>query len=136
MTEFDLALFGLGAAGWIGAVAFDRYQDRLPTDLRASLGLLDLEDPRTVEEIKAAYTRGHISDVEMDRRLAVALDSDRQRLRATVETVSGIGPDTSWSIAEAVATERELQEASLKELEEIPNVGEQRARQLQERVGR
>ena len=48
---------------------------------------VDLNDPRSVEEIKAAYTRDRISTTEMERRLAVALNVARQKVRATVETV-------------------------------------------------
>ncbi|MFC6785422.1 helix-hairpin-helix domain-containing protein [Halobaculum halobium] len=111
---------------------FEEYRDQLPTRVRVALGDLDLDDPRTVEEIREAYLRDHIGDREFERRLGVAIDEDAAQLRRVAESVSGIGPDTSWSlVAQGYRSERQVRDASVDQLaDDVPNVGEQRAGQL------
>lgn len=129
------ALILLGGLAYLLEYA-KAHRGRVPMGVRVRFGWADLDDPRSAEEIRAAYARGRIGEAELGRRLDVALDEDRRSLRNTVEGVSGIGSDTSWNIAERVRSERGLRQASLDELEEIPNVGEKRARLLKERVQR
>jgi hypothetical protein len=130
VTEFELwhLLSLLGPA----AYAFDHYRDRLPARIRIALGDLDLDDPRMVEEIREAYLRDRIGDREFERRLGVALDEDAAQLRRVAESVSGVGPNTSWSlVAQGYRSERQVRDASTDELaDSVPNVGEQRAEQL------
>ncbi|WP_435099643.1 helix-hairpin-helix domain-containing protein [Halarchaeum sp. P4] len=131
----DVELLGLLFLGlWMVAVVVRRFEEQFPVRVRVWLGGLDLEDPRTEEEIKLAYVEGEISMEEMERRLSVAVNPRADKLRRTVETVSGIGPDTAWSIAEHFHDEDALREASREELEDVPNVGEQRSQALRERL--
>ena len=134
MNELAL-LFAMGVLGIsVTLQALEKYTHRLPMRIRIAMGDVDLEDPRGPDEIRAAYAHGRITESEMERRLLVALDEDRQTLRASVEAVSGIGPDTSWSVAERMHSEQQVAEADLDELEAIPNVGEKRAQMLKERL--
>jgi hypothetical protein len=89
-------------------------------------------DPRSPDGIRAAYRRGEIDERELERRLDVAMDPEADRIRATVEQVSGIAESTSWMIAAEFRSLKELREADREDLEAIPNVGEQRAAAIEE----
>lgn len=128
---------GAGCVAWV--VLTGPYADRLPTRVRVLIDDLDLDDPRTEEELRVAYIRGQITLDEFERRVAVVVDDDATRLRRTVERVSGIGEDTSYALVTVggYRTERQVAQADPEELrEQVPNVGEQRADQLQRVVQR
>ncbi|MFC4449835.1 helix-hairpin-helix domain-containing protein [Halorussus aquaticus] len=111
-----------------------RFEDYFPLAVRQWLGEIDLDDPRTVEEIQLAYTDNRITEAEMERRLAVAVNPRTEQIRNAVEPVSGIGPETALNIAAKFESERELREASREDLEDVPNVGPERAAALRERL--
>ena len=89
-------------------------------------------DKGTPKAIRAAYTRGEIDERELERRLDVAMDPEADRIRATVEQVSGIGPATSWTIAAEFQSIEELRNADRDDLEAVANVGPERADALDE----
>lgn len=91
-------------------------------------------EPGTVEHAHALYTSGEIDHAELERRLDVIQDPEAERIRQAVERVSGIGEQTSFDIAAEFRSLRELREADQERLEEIPNVGPERARAIQENV--
>ncbi|WP_226023229.1 helix-hairpin-helix domain-containing protein [Halomicrobium salinisoli] len=119
---------------WVIVIVSSAIADRLPLETRVDLGLEDLDDPRTVEEIRLAYARGELTEDEMERRLEVAVDPRTKTIRAAVEPVSGIGPEIAINIAAEFESERDLQEASREDLEEVPQVGPKRAEAILERL--
>lgn len=86
--------------------------------------------------VREAYRRGEITLDEMERRLDLLMDDEAARIREVVEPISGIGDDTSWSIAERYDSVNDLRRADVDELEDVPNVGEKRARAIQERLSK
>ncbi|GGL26159.1 hypothetical protein GCM10009037_07230 [Halarchaeum grantii] len=131
----DLGLLGpVFCVVWAVMWLVDRYRSRLPLRVRVWLGDIDLEDPRTEDAVKLAYIEGEITLDELERRLSVIVDPRAEQLQRSVEAVSGVGPKTAWSLAEAFADEDELRAASREELERVPNVGEERARAIRERL--
>jgi NAD-dependent DNA ligase len=70
----------------------------------------------------------------MERRLDVILDAEADTIRREVERVSSIGEQTSWDIAAEFDSRRELREANRERLEDIPNVGPERAAALRDRL--
>jgi DNA integrity scanning protein DisA with diadenylate cyclase activity len=125
---------GILLAVWILTRAVDTFEDCLPLAMRQWFGEVDLDDPRTVEEIQLAYADGRLTEAEMERRLEVAVDPRTERIRNAVEPVSGIGPETALNIAAEFESERELREASREDLQEVPNVGPERAGAIRERL--
>ncbi|WP_254267213.1 helix-hairpin-helix domain-containing protein [Halorussus aquaticus] len=119
---------------WACSTMVSRFEDYFPLAVRQWLGEIDLDDPRTVEEIQLAYTDNRITEAEMERRLAVAVNPRTEQIRNAVEPVSGIGPETALNIAAKFESERELREASREDLEDVPNVGPERAAALRERL--
>ncbi|QZX98738.1 hypothetical protein [Halobaculum rubrum] len=119
------------------AYVFDCYRHRLPLRVRILLGDVDLEDPWTVEAIKASYVRGRISDAELERRLDLAVDERVPRLRRSLESIGHIGPERSRQVALAgYRSERHLRQASRDDLEAIPDIGEQLAPAIEREVAR
>ncbi|WP_435359513.1 helix-hairpin-helix domain-containing protein [Haloarchaeobius sp. DFWS5] len=84
----------------------------------------DLDD---AEAIRRAYVDGDLTDAEFERELSFALDDDAQEVRATVEEIGGIGPDTSAAIAEEFPTMYQLQKAKYDDLITIHGIGESTA---------
>jgi len=134
MTELDVIVGVLAALAWAAFATVDRIEERLPMRARLALGKVDLDDPRTVEEIREAYARDRITEAEMERRLDVAVDPRTEQIQRAVEPVSGIGPETSLAIAAAFESERELREASSEDLEAVANVGPKRAEAIMQRL--
>lgn len=114
---------GIGILAVAGAVsAYRKVQDwRTP-------------DEGTTEWVHHLYTTDQIDEPEMERRLDVVEDPEADRIRQAAERVSGIGDATSWQIAERFTTLDSVREASLEELTDVPNVGEQRAKALKENL--
>jgi DNA integrity scanning protein DisA with diadenylate cyclase activity len=133
MTPESLVTTGLLAV-WALSELLDRFEDRFPVLVRRWLGELDLDDPRTVEEIQLAYADGRLTEAEMERRLAVAVDPRTEQIRNAVEPVSGIGSETALNIAAEFESERELRGASREDLQEVPNVGPERASAIRDRL--
>jgi DNA integrity scanning protein DisA with diadenylate cyclase activity len=117
---------------WALSELLDRFEERCPVSVRRWLG--DLDDPRTVEEIQLAYADGRLTEAEMERRLAVAVDPRTEQIRSAVEPVSGIGPETALNIAAEFESECELRGASREDLQEVPNVGPERASAIRDRL--
>ncbi|AUV84711.1 hypothetical protein C2R22_24595 (plasmid) [Salinigranum rubrum] len=88
----------------------------------------------TVEYVQRQYERGEIDLAELERRLDVVADREAQRIRESVERVSGIGEATSWSVAEEFSSLREVRDASVEELQSVSGVGEKRALAIRERL--
>ncbi len=134
MTDLEV-IFGLVAIlGWATFEVVDTLEAHLPLRARTALGKVDLDDPRTVEEIRESYARGRITEAEMERRLEVAVDPRTEQIQRAVQPVSGIGPETSLAIAAAFESEGELREASREDLEDVANVGPKRAEAILERL--
>lgn len=91
-------------------------------------------DPDPIEELKQQRANDELSQDEFERRLEVILDDENDRIRACVEPVPGIGPERSRYIAERYRSVEELRAASREELESLPEVGEQRAAAIKERL--
>lgn len=90
--------------------------------------------PTGVEAAHAAYVEGRIDEDELERRVALAIDEDRQQVREVVERVNGVGPATSRAVALRYPTVGRLQEATVEDLRGVPNVGDERAAAMVERV--
>jgi ERCC4-type nuclease len=91
-------------------------------------------DEETIEYVDHLYATGQIDEREMERRKAVLLDPAADEIRTTVERVSGIGEATSWDIAARFDTIDDVREADTEELQQVANVGPQRARTLTEEL--
>lgn len=91
-------------------------------------------EPDPVEELKRRRANDELSQDEFERRLEVVLDDENDRIRACVEPVPGIGPERSRYIAERYRSVEELRAASREELEGLPEIGEQRAAAIKERL--
>lgn len=121
MIEWDLVgLLALGAV-WT-AIEFgvvDRVRDlrRRRDGDRGD----DVDDD--LEELKRKYVFGEIDDVEFEWKVGLALDEDAREVRAVLEDVPGVGPETSASIAQEFGTVDELESASREDLEEVFGVG-------------
>lgn len=89
-------------------------------------------EPGTVAHARELYADGEIDEVELERRLDVIMDLEAAAIREEVERVSGIGEQTSWDIAAAFDSRRDVREADRERLEQVPNVGPERARAIQE----
>lgn len=106
----------------LGATAYRTARDRLTPD------------PGTSEHARHLYVTGEIDLTELERRLDVLEDPEADRIRRACEQVSGIGEQTSFDIAAEFDTLDGLRAAPRERLERIPNVGEERARDLQEHL--
>jgi hypothetical protein len=96
----------------------------------------DGEDVDDVEAVREAYVRGDISEAEMERRLALALDEGRQELRQRVEEVSGVGPETSAAIAHEFRSTDDLAGTDVEDVaDRVHGVGESTAEAVLEQVG-
>jgi ERCC4-type nuclease len=87
------------------------------------------------EAARHAYVNGDITEAEMERRLELALDEERQELRRRTEEVSGVGPDTSAALAHEYRTVTELADAPAEEIaDRVHGVGESTAEAVHEVV--
>ncbi len=91
-------------------------------------------DEETIEYVDHLYATGQIDEREMERRKAVLLDPAADEIRTAVERISGIGEATSWDIAARFDTIDDVREADREELQQVANVGPQRARTLSEEL--
>jgi DNA integrity scanning protein DisA with diadenylate cyclase activity len=95
---------------------------------------LDDEPPAgTTAHAEWLFATDQISHAELERRVDVYEDPAADRIRSTVERISGIDTKTSFEIAARYDTLDDLQAADQTELEAIPNVGPKRATAIQER---
>ncbi|WP_435065940.1 hypothetical protein [Halobaculum sp. EA56] len=117
---------------------FDEFlRPGLPLRARIALGDVDVDDPWSIEELKASYVRGHISLPELERRLDLAVDDRVPELRRSLESIGHLGPERSRQVALAgYRSECQLREASREDLEEIPDIGEQLAPAIEREVAR
>jgi ERCC4-type nuclease len=93
-----------------------------------------VEEPDAEERAKAAYVAGEIGEEEMERRVALAVDSDRQTVRERAERAPGVGPDLSRSVAEEFSTPERLAHADAEEIaERVHGVGPGRAEEIADR---
>jgi len=67
--------------------------------------------PDPVDEAKQAYESGDITRQELERRLELHLDERNARIRAAVEQVNGVDPETSTAIAREFASIEAVAEA-------------------------
>jgi ERCC4-type nuclease len=88
----------------------------------------------TVEHAKQLYLDGEIDRGELERRVDVLQDPEAERIRAAVERVNGIGEQTSFDVAAEFRSLEALRDADRERLEEVPNIGPERARAIQEYV--
>jgi predicted flap endonuclease-1-like 5' DNA nuclease len=116
-----LLILGADAAVW----SLSRLADRL-RDLRA-----DEDDVDPVAAAQRAYVEGEIDEVELERRLALAVDDRAQAIRAELEAIDGVGPVTSARIARAVDSRAALRRLDREELTAIDGVGPATAADVQ-----
>ncbi len=69
------------------------------------------------------YADGVIDETELERILETTEDSETTRIQALVRPVNGVGPKTSWAIAEHFDSPDDLRDADRNDLEEIHGVG-------------
>ncbi|WP_336331136.1 helix-hairpin-helix domain-containing protein [Haloarcula sp. CGMCC 1.2071] len=98
-------------------------------------GDLEEEDEPEIAHIRDLYAQGDISLDEFERRAELVLDDEANRIREAVEEVGGIGPETSANVALAFRSEQELQRATVEDLQEVGEVGEQRAEDIASKLG-
>lgn len=87
-----------------------------------------------VEQIHAEYIDGEIGEVEMEMRVANALDERAQRIREVVESVHNVGPETAAPVAERFESVDDLRTASPSELTQIHGIGDSTAEAICEEV--
>lgn len=80
--------------------------------------------------VALAHWRG--TGAQQERRKDIVRDHEADRIRQAAERISGIGEQTAWDLAAEFNSLDELRRADRGRLKEIPNVGPQRARALQE----
>ena len=119
----DLWLLGVVWAVILGLALVERVVDDSGRDAR--------DDPAAARD---AYVHGDIDEIELERRLELALDSRAEEIRETVERVDGIGPATSASIAMHFESVDDLRGADREDLEAIHGVGSKTSRAVQEGV--
>ena len=88
------------------------------------------DDP--AEAARRAYVDGEIDEQELEYRLAVAFDPDRDRVQSTVEQAHGVGPATSAALRERFETVDAIQAADRDQLADVPGVGQERAAAIRE----
>lgn len=91
-------------------------------------------DEGTSEWVRHLYVTDQIDEREMERRLDVLEDPEADRIRKSVERVSGIGESRSWAIAARFRSLDEVRAASVDELTAVPDIGEYRAQALKEEL--
>lgn len=91
-------------------------------------------EPGTPEYVRQLYKNDEIDRREMERRLDVVMDPEADRIRRAAERVSGIGERTAWDLAAAYPSLRAVREATEEELQQVPNVGSERARAIREQL--
>lgn len=98
---------------------------------------LDLSDDgeTELEHAQRRYRRGDISLQEFEERLEIILDDQAQEIRGLAETVKGVGPERSASVAHHYRTVREFRRASESDLREIHDIGPQLAEKLASEIG-
>lgn len=130
----------------LGAVLVVSYVVFHEVSLLAALGVVvvgvgahsAVNDPDPVADpvrlAKEKYVAGEIDEQELERRLAIRLDEDKQKVREVVEQVNGVGPSTSSEVALRFETVEALRAASVEELQAVPEVGEARAEAIARRT--
>lgn len=88
-------------------------------------------DEGTIEHAHALYTSGEIDHAELERRLDVIQDPEADRIRQAAERVSGIGEQTAWDLAAEFRSLEAVRDADQERLEQVPNIGEERAAAIQ-----
>lgn len=91
-------------------------------------------DGDPVEEIHRAYRDGEIDERELERRLALTLDPEAERIRETIEPINGVGPATSAAVAERFDSLEQLEVAEPDELEAVHGVGPSTAEAIRDRL--
>jgi len=119
----EIWFFGVVWAVILGLNLVERVVDDSDRDAR--------DDPAAAQD---AYVRGEIDEIELERRLELALDPRAEEIRETVERVDGIGPATSASIAMHFEDVDDLRDADRDDLEAIHGVGPQTSRAVDESV--
>jgi len=108
--------------------------------LLATLGVMTAgegDDRRSeVETAQRAYVEGDIDLAEYEARLELILDDEAERIRAVVEDVRGIGPETSADLALEFDTVQSLKTADRDDLKSVHNVGPKTAEKIAAEVGR
>lgn len=94
--------------------------------------LLDLHDRvsargNDLAQARDLYVTGEIPLSEFERRLDLILDEDAQQIRAAVEEINGIGPETSAAIASEFRNVEAVEQAPREDLADVPGVGEKKA---------
>ena len=94
--------------------------------------LLDLHDRMSAGDDDLAnardlYVTGAIPHSEFERRVELILDDDAQQIRAAVEEINGVGPETSAAIASKFRDLDAVSQAPREDLEGVPGVGEKTA---------
>lgn len=114
----------LGGLAVLAAVAVATLRDRLTSD----------PGPDPVAEARDQYAAGEIDHAEFERRLAFHLDDRNARIRAVVEDVNDVGPQTSKAIAREYDSLDGLRATDRERLESVPGVGTETAAAVLERV--
>ena len=107
-------LAAIAYAGWLGIErGIKRVREwRAPSDL---------------DRLKQQYAMGEIDLETYERLLEALLDPRHEQIRDTVEEVAGIGRVTADEIALSFESVEELRRADRDQLEDVSNVGPERA---------
>ncbi len=103
----------------------------LAQDLADRFGVESCDDLASARDL---YVTGEIPLSEFERRVEMILDDDAQQIRAVVEEVHGVGPETSAAIASRFPDVDALEVAPREDLEDVPGVGEATADALVEHL--
>jgi len=88
---------------------------------------------RRDRDLRSDYVDGEISIEEFERRVGLALDDDARELRDRVESINGIGPETSAAIAESFGDVDAIEDASRDDLEDVRGIGPETSAAIRER---
>lgn len=88
----------------------------------------------TVEYVEHLYATGEIDLDELEQRLAVLADPEADRIRRSVERISGIGEKTSFNVAAEFDTVDDLRDVDEDSLTDLPNVGVKRAKNIKKQL--
>lgn len=124
------ALGSLLLAGWL----LEEHAHRLPREWKHELGLLDLEEPTTEDEIAMAYATGRITLAEHERRMAYYIDGRNEQIKQLVTPIPGIDDAIGRGLAAKFETAEELENASTEELRAVHGIGPKRAEAIRERL--
>ncbi|WP_337653247.1 helix-hairpin-helix domain-containing protein [Halomontanus rarus] len=80
-----------------------------------------------------AYSEGRIDHTELERILETTEDPHTKRIQALVRPINGVGPKTSWAVAEHFDSPEDLRDADRDELEKIHGVGPSLSEAIAER---